>query len=122
MSTNWVPAYGEHQLPFMGVANRALLGELCPCPKCSSGLRAYFHVFQPQTGKGSLWVWCGTCGMYTTLPRVQPTVGFPDPFSDVPRGEFGALETNSEDRFFDRLERMWRDGILHPPRSFHEKS
>lgn len=114
MSTKWVPAYGEHQLPFLGAASRVLRGELPLCPKCHASLRAYFHVFQPETGKGSLWAWCGTCGMYVTLPRVKPTVSFPDPFADVPRGEFGALEMSSNEPFLDRLERMWNNGTLRP--------
>lgn len=58
---------------------------------------------------------CGTCGMHATLPRVKPMLIFPDPFADIPRGEFGALETNREEPFFDRLERMWSDGTLRPP-------
>lgn len=56
MTPRWKPANGEHQLLFMGAANRALRGEPHPCPKCNGELRAYFHVFQPETGKGSLWV------------------------------------------------------------------
>lgn len=114
MSTKWVPAHGEYQLPFLGAASRALHGDFRPCPKCNASLRAYFHVFQPQAGKGSLWAWCGSCRMYVTLPRVQPTVSLPDPFAGVPRGEFGALETSSEDPFLDRLERLWSDGTLRP--------
>ena len=112
MTTEWVPAHGEHQLPFLGAASRALQGALGPCPRCHAGLRAYFHVFQPQTGQGSLWVWCGTCGMYATLPRVKPPVTFPDPFAEIPRGEFGVLETSREEAFLDRLERMWKVGQL----------
>jgi len=50
--------------------------------------------------------------MYGTLPRVKPTVRFPDPFADVPRGEFADLETSSDETFLDRLERMWNDGML----------
>jgi hypothetical protein len=43
---------------------------------------------------------------------VKPTVRFPDPFADVPRGEFADLETSSDETFLDRLERMWNDGML----------
>jgi len=114
MTTQWILAHGEHQLRFLGAASRALHGDLRPCPNCNASLRAYFDVFQPQAGKGSIWVWCGNCGMYVTLPRVKPTVIFPDPFAAVPRGEFGALETSSEEAFLDRLERMWNDGTLRP--------
>jgi hypothetical protein len=52
--------------------------------------------------------------MYVTLPRVKPTISFPDPFADVLRGEFGALEMSNEDPFLDRLERLWNDGSLRP--------
>src|ERR1044071_3461450 len=114
MTTKWVPAHGEHQLPFLGAASRALHGDLRRCPKCNANLRAYFHVFQPQTGKGSLWAWCGTCGMYATLPPLPPTVLFPAPLADVPRGESAALETTSEDASLHRLDRMWNDGTLRP--------
>jgi hypothetical protein len=116
MTVTWVPAYGEHQLPFLGAANRALRGDLAACPKCAKGLRAYFHVFDQETGKGSLWVWCAHCGMHATLPRVKPPRTFPDPFAAVPRGEFGAMEINANVRFLDRLEQLWIDGTLHAPR------
>lgn len=114
--TKWVPAYGEHQLPFLGAASRVLQGNFHPCPKCGAELHAYFHVLQSRTGKGSLWVWCATCHMYTTLPRVKPIQIFPDPFAEVPRGEFGAMEMSREEPFFDRLERMWSNGELQPRR------
>jgi hypothetical protein len=52
--------------------------------------------------------------MYATLPRVKPTVAFPDPFAEVPRGEFAALETSGEEAFLDRLERLWSNGALRP--------
>jgi hypothetical protein len=112
MKINWVQAYGEHQLPFMGAASRALRGDWAPCPKCSAKLRGYFHVFKPETGTGSFWLWCAACGTYTTLPRVKPVVAFVDPFSDVARGDFGALETSADEPFLDRLERMWSDRTL----------
>ena len=117
MTIKWVSTHGEHQLPYLGAANRALHGDLRPCPRCHANLRAYFHVFQPETGKGTLWAWCGACGMYATLSRVKPTVVFGDPFADVPRGEFAALETSSEEPFLDRLERLWNDGALRPSTS-----
>jgi uncharacterized protein YbdZ (MbtH family) len=59
--------------------------------------------------------------MYVVLPRVKPTLSFPDPFADVPHGENAALETNLEERFFDRLERMWTDGTLRPRGASHDK-
>lgn len=122
MPINWTTAHGVHQLPFLGAANRALHGHLPACPKCGASLRAYFHVFHSESGKGSLWVWCATCGMYTTLPRVKPTVIFPDPFAEVPRGEFGALETGLEEPFLDRLERFWLAGTLRLPESPSQNS
>src|SRR6185436_15139116 len=112
MTIHWSLAYGEYQLPFMGAANRVLNGESRLCPKCNGELRAYFHVFQSDTGKGTLWVWCGGCGMHTTLPRVSPPLQFPDPFAGVPRGQFSALETSAEERLLDRLERLWSEGAL----------
>ena len=112
MTTKWVPAHGEHQLAFLGAASRALHGDSRPCPKCSVSLRAYFHVINVEKRTGSLWAWCSTCGMFATLPRVKPTVCLPDPFSDLSREEFIALELSTEELFFDRLERMWNDGAL----------
>jgi hypothetical protein len=117
MLPTWAPAHGEHELPFMRAANRALQGDLSPCPVCGGPLRAYFHVIQPQTRTGSLWVWCGSCGTYTHLPRVKPALQYADPFAKVPLDEFRILEAAIDDPFFDRLERMWNDGNLVWPRS-----
>jgi hypothetical protein len=122
MSMEWVSAYGVHELAFVGAANRALRGVFGPCPRCNGALRSYFHVFQSQTGKGTLWLWCSTCGMHTTLTRVKPALRFPDPFAGLARREFGVLEADGEERFFDRLERMWSDGILRPPRSARDQA
>jgi hypothetical protein len=60
--------------------------------------------------------------MYAILPRVIPTLSFPDPFADIPRDEFVALETDLEERFFDRLERLWIDGALRPSGISHDKT
>lgn len=79
--SRWVPAHGEHQLPFLGAASRVLHGDLRPCPKCNVGLRVYYHVTNLERRTGILWAWCGTCGMHVALPRVQPTVSYPDPFA-----------------------------------------
>ena len=115
MPPAWAPAQSEHELPFMRAAKRALHGDLSPCPRCNGALRVYFHVLQPQTLAGSLWVWCASCGTYTHLQRARPALPYPDPFAIVPLDEFRMLETSIEEPFFDRLERMWNDGNLYWP-------
>ena len=116
MTRKWIHAGGEYQLPFLGAANRALHGDPGPCPRCKTELHVYFHAFYPDTGTGSIWLWCGTCGSFVTLPRVKPTLRFPDPFVSVPRGEFGSLEAGTEEVFHDRLERLWQAGELFWPK------
>lgn len=97
----------------MAAASRALRDDPPPCLKCAAELRCYFHVFQPKTGQGSVWLWCSGCRIYT----VHATRAFRDPFADVSRGEFAALETSRDDAFLDRLERLWLAGELAPTAS-----
>lgn len=112
MARNWVPAGGEHQVPFLREASRAARGELGTCPKCGSELRSYFHVFQAAKKQGSLWLWCGACNTYVTLPRVQATFKAKDPFEALSTAQFAALETSDEEPFLDRLERLWAEGAM----------
>ena len=112
MTRNWVHAGGEHQLPFMAAAVRALRDAPPPCPRCKAELRAYFHLIGRSRSTGSIWVWCGACHTHVVLPRVTPVRVFVDPFATLSREAFVALETSEEERFLDRLESMWVEGSL----------
>lgn len=116
MTTPWVRLEASYQSPFEQAAQRALRGDFRPCPRCHGELRAYFHAFQPRLGRGTLWVWCGACGLHTRLLRVTPALAFPDPLANVSRTEFSAFEGGRDDPYLDRLERMWNDGTLYRPR------
>jgi hypothetical protein len=114
MARTWIHAGGEYQIPFMAAASRALREALPACPRCAAALRAYFHVINRRQATGTIWVWCDSCGTHVHLPRVKPVRSFVDPFAALPDDGFIALETNREETFLDRLERMWNDGTLGP--------
>lgn len=109
----WTQAGGPYQFPFMGAGSRTLAGEHeIACPRCAEAtLRGYFHAFKPETGRGTLWVWCPRCRTTTHLPRVTPKaeVG-PDPFADLSLEQFDALERSEP--LLDRLDRLWEQGAL----------
>jgi hypothetical protein len=114
MTRPWTHAYGEFQLPFLAAAGRALRGQLGACPKCHAPLRAYFHVFQVNEAKGTMWLWCGNCYMHAHLPRVQLQCTLLDPFGGLSRTEFAQLESATDQDFMDRLEALWDRGLLKP--------
>lgn len=114
MARPWTHAYGEFQLPFLAAAGRALRGQLGACPKCQAPLRTYFHVFQVNEDKGTLWLWCGNCHLHAHLPRVQLQCALPDPFGDLSKAEFAQLESATDQTFLDRLETLWDRGDLRP--------
>jgi hypothetical protein len=68
----------ECQIPFMVAASRALREPPSACPRRGAALRAYFHIINRSQSTGSIWVWCGSCGIHVTLPRVKPTRSFVD--------------------------------------------
>lgn len=108
----WIHAGGEYQIPFMAAASRALRESPSKCPRCAAQLRAYFHVINRESLTGSLWVWCGACGTYVTLPRVKPTRTLVDPFAALVDDEFIALESSRQKPFLDELERLWSEDRL----------
>lgn len=110
---DWTHAGGEHQLPFMAAASKALRGELGACPRCSQGpLRRYFHKFDGDRPQGTLWVWCGSCRTYAHVPRVEPREVPVDPFAHLSLHAFADLERSPAEPFLDRLERLWNEGAL----------
>jgi hypothetical protein len=112
MKREWIEAVGANQLSFLGAASKALKGNAPPCPHCRSSLRAYFHLFDVANQKGTIWVWCGACFHHSHLPRVTPQIAFPDPFGQMSRAEVADLETSSSPSFMDRLEDLWRKGLI----------
>ena len=111
----WIEAGGPYQFPFMGAAGRSLRGEgPIECPKCRQAVvRAYFHVFDPSAGTGTIWVWCPSCRTKCHLYRVTPDAPMgTDPFAHLSLDEFEALELDRDEPFFDRLERLWNEGKL----------
>src|SRR5688572_25388511 len=102
----------------MGAASRSLRGEApIECPKCRQAvLRAYFHVFQPPEGTGTIWVWCPACRTQCHLSRVKPQADMgTDPFAHLSLPEFAALEKDGSEPFLDRLEHLWRERKLGLP-------
>jgi hypothetical protein len=110
----WTEAGGALQVPFMLAAGRLLKGEQPACPKCGAAqLRHYFHAFDRGSGRGSFWVWCGTCGSHTHLPRVaSPHPPQPDPYAALDIDAFAGLEMQASPSFLDRLDGLWQDGAL----------
>jgi hypothetical protein len=118
MMNQWVEAGGSYQFPFMGAGSRIINGDyIIDCPKCGQArLRFYFHIFKPEQGTGTIWVWCPNCRTTCHLPRVKPHVpGFPDPFKDLGLEEFAGVEMNETEPFLDRLDRLWSEGVLGDP-------
>ena len=120
MKQKWVQAGGEYQLPFIGAATCPLEGDFeTPCPRChEASLRFYFHVFNPTKATGTLWVWCPVCKTVCHLPRVNPapeTGVWTDPYKNLPNEEFGQLESDENEGFFDRLERLWAERAIGYP-------
>jgi hypothetical protein len=117
--SNWIEAGGKHQLPFMSAASRSLKGEReIECPRCDkSHLRIYFHVFNKNTGSGTIWVWCSYCRTTTHLPRVKPQgFIFPDPFAKLSLEDFAQLEQNETEGLLDRLDQLWHRGEIGYPK------
>lgn len=111
----WIEAGGPHQFTFMGAASRTLRGERgIDCPKCGAAtLRSYFHVFNPAKRTGTVWVWCAACRTTAHLPRVTPTVDLgPDPFARLSLEQFAALESDPDEAFLDRLDRLVGDDTI----------
>lgn len=108
-------AGGSVQVSFLAAGNR-LLKNSSPsdCPGCGGGrLRYYFHEFNRPRSQGTLWLWCPDCGSTCHLPRVTPSVSMPpDPLAALGLEEFARLETESDEPFQDRLDRLWREGKL----------
>jgi hypothetical protein len=115
MTPRWMEAGGANQFEFMGAASRSLRGERnITCPKCGQAiLHAYFHQFNANTGRGTIWVWCPNCHTTCHLPRVVPAADMgQDSFRDLSLAQFEALERDSQEGFFDRLERLWKEGRI----------
>ena len=47
-----------------------------------------------------------------SAPKGNAVRVYPDPFATLSRETFVALEMSQEERFLDRLERMWAEGSL----------
>jgi len=114
MINKWTEAGGEHQVPFMLAARRVFEEESILCPKCgAAALRYYFHAFDSRKERGTLWVWCPHCFTRCQLSRVSPAnVRQNDPFAALTLDAFAELETDSQERFSDRLNRLWEEGAL----------
>lgn len=112
----WTEAGGALQRPFIIAAGKLLRGERPPCPACgAAALRHYFHAFDPRSGRGTFWAWCGQCGLHAHLPRVDaPAQRQPDPYAALDLDAFAALETDPATDFMDRLDALWRAGALAP--------
>jgi hypothetical protein len=96
----------------MGAASRTLAGERgIRCPKCNEEeLRAYFHEFDPQRRRGTIWVWCPRCRVTAHLPRVTPKADLgPDPFRGLSLEQFAAVEADTNEPFMDKLDRLWNE-------------
>lgn len=111
----WTEAGGPYQFAFMGAASRSLRGEgSIKCPKCrQTMLRTYFHMFNLPAGTGTVWVWCPACRTTCHLSRVTPHSDMgKDPFAHLSLAQFAALEQNHDEPFLDRLDRLWKEGML----------
>jgi len=102
MSIHWVPAYGEHQLPFMRGQSRAAW-RVRLLPEVQRRAAGLFSRLPAADGDGELLglVWYVWSVHY--LAKSEADASISRPFADVPRGEFGALEPNAEDRFWTGL-------------------
>jgi hypothetical protein len=114
MERKWVEAGGDLQVPCMVAAGKVLRGEEVRCPSCDRAvLRSYFHAFDRNEGRGTLWVWCPSCGLHCHLPRVVPAgLSRTDPFADLDLEAFAELEVDPGLPFLDRLDGLWDEGSL----------
>jgi hypothetical protein len=110
----WIEAHDEDQIPFMLSARRVFQGKPILCPKCEKAtLRYYFHIFDKQNKRGTVWVWCPNCHTQCHLPRVSPqNVTQADPFASLTLDQFAELELDPEELFLDRVNLLWEKGKL----------
>lgn len=107
MSSNWATADTEAgQLELMGAASR-LVDDGVPgtCPLCkTASLRFYFHLFDRESNRGTIWVWCPNCKKWGHISRVMLESEYADPFTRVRAKEFAAMERGD---FISRLNQLW---------------
>ncbi|NJO18089.1 MAG: hypothetical protein HC877_20870 [Thioploca sp.] len=114
MQPRWMEASDENQIPFMLAAKQVFQGKPVPCPKCNEAtLRYYFHIFDRQRGRGTIWAWCPNCFTQCHLPRVSPQNVFQvDPFDHLTLDQFAELELDPKEPLVNRLNRLWEEGRL----------
>src|SRR5438132_6641874 len=100
------PATEESQLRLMGAAT-AILRTKEPgiCPLCDLCLvRFYCHKFHFESNRGTMWIWCPACKLWTHVSRLKLQYDFLDPFENISGSAFASMERSD---WINRLDQLW---------------